>query len=194
MLEMVDARTLFFCWHTDLATYRSGDTATTCRPSSILYASLSPRPSPPSISPSSPAVPTQNNISTGDDAGYLRKLRATTRPNQDSHESGNTCSRSRSRSRSISHDTRRGEPSKEDSRDETEDEQLDRHQDPPTKRVDSPIRAAREEDQSPPGSGVSRPQLSPATGERHQLASPRSTKHRRPCRRLCSPRSTERHA
>ena len=76
--------------------------------------------------------------------------------------------------------------------DETEDGAPYLHPFPPTKRVDSLVRAEKETDQPPPDSGASRRQLSPAPGERHKLASPRSTERHR--RYLGSSRSTERHS
>ena len=109
-------------------------------------------------------------------------LSSTTRPNLDAHETGSA--------RSRSCDSRNGEPPAEGSGDETEGGPPDHHPDPPAKRVDSPVRAAKEADQPPPDSGAGC-QLSPAPGEHHQLASPRSTGHHR--RHLGSPLSAERH-
>ena len=113
------------------------------------------------------------------------KLRYSTCPNLDAHETG--------RARSRSRDSRRGEPPEAGSSDETEDGAPYLHPDPPTKRIDSPVRAEKKTDQPPPDSGASRRQLSPAPGERHRLPPPpRSTGHHR--RHLGSPRSTERHS
>ena len=53
------------------------------------------------------------------------------------------------------------------------------------------VRAEKKTDQPPPDSGVSRCQLSPSPGERHQLPPRRSTGHHR--RHLGSPCLTERH-
>ena len=88
-------------------------------------------------------------------------------------------------------DSRRGEPLAAGSGDETEDGARYLHPFPPTKRVDSLVRAEKKTDQPPPDSGASRRQLSPAPGKRHQLPPSRSTGHHR--RHLGSPRSTERH-
>ena len=77
------------------------------------------------------------------------------------------------------------------SSDEAEDGAPYLHPGPPTIRVDSPVRAEKKTDESPPDSGASRRQLSPAPGERHQLPPRRSTGHHR--RHQGSPRSTERH-
>ena len=86
---------------------------------------------------------------------------------------------------------RRGEPPEAGSGNETESGAPYLHPDPPTIRVDWPLRAEKKTDQPPPDSGASRRQLSPAPAERHQLPPPRSTGHHR--RHLGSPRSTERH-
>ena len=111
------------------------------------------------------------------------RLRSSTCPNLDAHDTGTTRSRSR--------DSRRGEEPKAGSSDETEDGAPYVHPEPPTKRVDSPVRAERKTDQPAPDSGASRRQLSLDPGERHQLPAPRSTGHHR--RHLGSPQSTERH-
>ena len=92
------------------------------------------------------------------------KLRSSTHPNLDAHETG--------RARSRSRDSRRGEPPEAGSSDATEDGAPYLHPDPPTKRVDSPVRVKKKTDQPPPDSGASRRQLSPAPGERHQLPPP----------------------
>ena len=111
------------------------------------------------------------------------RLWSSTRPNLDAHETG--------RARSRSRDSRRGEPPEAGSGDETEDGPPYHHPDPPTKRVDSPVRAEKKTDQPPPDSGASRRQLSPAPGESHQTPPPRSTGHHR--RHLGSPRPAECH-
>ena len=98
------------------------------------------------------------------------RLRSSTRPNLDAHETG--------RARSRSRDSRRREPPQDGSGYETEDGAPYHHPDPPTKRVDSPVRAEKKTDQPLPDSGVSRRQLSPVPEERHQLPPP--ALHRRP--------------
>ena len=92
------------------------------------------------------------------------RLRSSTHPNLDAHETG--------RARFRSRDSRRGEPPGAGSGDEPVDGAPYLHPDPPTKRVDTPIRAEKKTDQPPPDSGASRRQLSPAPGERHQLPPP----------------------
>ena len=111
------------------------------------------------------------------------RLRSSTHPNLDAHETG--------RARSRFRDSRPGEPPEAGSGDDTENGAPYLYPNPPTKRVDSPVRAEKKTDQPPPDSGASRRQLSPAPGERHQLPPPRSTGHHR--RHLGSSRSTERH-
>ena len=69
-------------------------------------------------------------------------------------------------------DSRRGGSPEASSGDETEDEAPYLQPDPPTKRVDSPGRAGRRTDQPSPDSGVSRRQLLPDPGRRHQLHIP----------------------
>ena len=130
-------------------------------------------------------------MSTSDNAGYLGRLRSSTRPNQDTHETGRARSRLRSRSRSRSRDLRRREPAEEGSGDETSDGPQDKPPDSPSKRDELSARAEKEADQPPADSGAFRRQLSPVPGKRHQLASPCSTKRHR--RHLGSARSTERH-
>ena len=63
------------------------------------------------------------------------RLRSSTRPNLDAHETGRAHSRSR--------DSRRGEPREAGSGDETEDGAPYHHPDPPTKRVDSRLAQKR---------------------------------------------------
>ena len=92
------------------------------------------------------------------------RLRSSTHPNLDAHEPG--------RARSRSRDSRRGEPPVAGSGDETENGAPYLHPFPPTKRVDSPVRADKKTDQPPPDSGASRRQLSPGPGEHHQLPPP----------------------
>ena len=89
------------------------------------------------------------------------RLRPSTDPTLEAHETG--------RARSRSRDSRRGEPPEAGSGDETEDGAPYLHPDLPIKRVDSPVRAEMKTDQPPPDSGASRRQLSPAPWERHQL-------------------------
>ena len=122
-------------------------------------------------------------MSTSEEAGYSGRLRSSTHPNLDAHETG--------RARSRSRDSRRGGAPEVCSGDETENGTPYFHPDPPTKRVDSAVRAKEKMDQPPPDSGASRRQPSPAPGERHQLPPPRSTGHHR--RNVRSPRSTERY-
>eukprot|EP00904_Undaria_pinnatifida_P010736 jgi/Undpi1/6793/HiC_scaffold_21.g09269.m1 len=111
------------------------------------------------------------------------RLRPFTQPNLGAHETGRACSRY-----SFS---RRGEPQEAGSGDKTEGGAPYVHPDPPTKWVDSSVRAEKKTDQPPPDSGASRRQLSPALGERNQLPPTRSTGNHR--RHLGSPCSTERH-
>ena len=112
------------------------------------------------------------------------RLRPSTRPNLDGHEKGKARSRRR--------DSRRGEPPEAGCGDETEDGPPCHHPDPPTQRVDSPVRADNKTDQPPPDSGASRRQLSPARGSATSCPPPpRSTGHHR--RHLGSPHSAERH-
>ena len=122
-------------------------------------------------------------MSTSEEAGYSGRLRSSTHPNLDAHETG--------KARSKSRDSKRGEPPEAGSGDETEYGAPYLHPDSRTNRVDSPVLAEKKTDQSPPDSGAPRRQLSPAPGERQQLPPPRSTGHHR--RHLGSPRSTERH-
>ena len=91
------------------------------------------------------------------------RLMSSTHPNLDVHET------ERARSRSL--DSKRGEPPEAGAGDETEDRAPYLHPDPLTERVDSTVRA-KKTDQPLPDSGVSRRQLSPAPGERHQLSPP----------------------
>ena len=92
------------------------------------------------------------------------RLKSSTRPNLNARETG--------RARSRSRDSRRGKSPEVGSGDETEDEPPYYHPGPPTKRVDSPVRAENKTDQPPPDSGASRRPLSLAPGERHQLPPP----------------------
>ena len=100
------------------------------------------------------------------------RLRSSTHSNLDAHETG--------RARSRSGDSRRGEPPENGSGDETEDAAPYLHPDPPTKRVDSPIRTEKKTDQPPPDSGESRRLLSLAPREHHQLPPPSLDRASRP--------------
>ena len=111
------------------------------------------------------------------------RLRSFTHHNLDAHEAG--------RARSRSPDSKRREPLEACSGDEAEDGAPLLHPYPPTKRVDSPVRAEKRTDQPPPNSGASRRQLSSAPGTHHQRPPPRSTGHHR--RHLSSPRLKESH-
>ena len=80
------------------------------------------------------------------------RLRSSTRPNLDAHETGRAHSRSR--------DSRREEPREAGSGDETEDGAPYHHPDPPIKRVDSRLAQKRRRTNLLPDSGASRRQLS----------------------------------
>ena len=122
-------------------------------------------------------------MSTREEAGCSGQAEVFHAPQPDAHETA--------RARSRSRDSRRGESPEAGSGDETEDGAPYLHPDPPTKRVDSPVRAEKRMDQPPLDSGAPRRQLSPAPGERHQL--PPRALDRAPPLHLGSPRSNERH-
>ena len=105
--------------------------------------------------PTLPPLQTTSNMYTSEEAGYSRQAEVFHAP---------PCSRYC--------DSRWGGSPEAGSGDETEDEAPYLHPDPPTKRVDSPGRAGKRTDQPSPDSGVSRRQLLPGPGERHQLPTP----------------------
>ena len=118
------------------------------------------------------AFPTDNNMSTSDDARYSGRLRSSSRPNREAQETGMERLRPRSDSCLESRDSRwEGRPD-EGSGDDAQDNTRGHRQDTLTDQGDSPVRKEKAEQPSP-GSGASRRQLWPAPGERHEGASPR---------------------
>ena len=111
------------------------------------------------------------------------RLRSSTPPNLDAHETG--------RARSRCRDSRRGEPREAGSGDETEDGAPYLHPFPPTKRVDSPVRAEKKTDQPHRTRGRLDASSRQPRGSATSCPPPRSIGHHRG--RLGSPRSTERH-
>ena len=181
MLDGVQAHILVFAGTQILPLFAAG----TPQQYICLHRSFSRRSRPPPFPTPPPpaALRTDNNVSTSEEAGYLGRLRSSTRPKLDDRETG--------RARSRSRDLRMGEPPEGRSGGEPENGPSGHHPGSPTKRINSPVRAAEKANQPPPGSGRSRRQFSPAPREPHQLASPRSTEDHR--RHIGYPRLTERH-
>ena len=146
-----------------------------------LRRSFTRRPRPPPIPPLPPPPPRTSNMSTSDDAGYSGTLRSSTRLNQETQGKGREGSRSR--------DSRRGGPPDENPGDDSDTNTSGHAQGIPTVLVDSLVHV-EEAGKPPPGAGASRRQVSPASGEHHDLTSSQSTEHHR--RHLDSTRSTER--
>ena len=175
---------LAVCWHKYITSTCGRDTTTICLPPWVIYVSFPSRHIPPHpLFPLPCLQTTSNNMSTSEEAGYSGLAEVFHAPQPG-------CPRDRESSLET-RASRRGEPQQAGSGDETEDGPSYHHPDPPTKRVDRPVRAENKTDQPLPDSGASRRQLSSAPGESQQLPPPRSTGHYR--RPLGSPRSAQRH-
>ena len=126
-------------------------------------------------------------MSASEDAGYLGRVRFSTRPKQEAQDAERECSGSRSIPRSRSRDSRRKEPPDEDS---TRKVRSERGVTARTHGVDWPVRE-EEAEKPPPSSEASRHQHLPAPGECHELACLPLTEYHH--RHQGSPCSTKRH-
>ena len=151
MLDGVEAHTLLFA-ETQIYRYlQQGNHDNISASIAYLRVVPIPPPSPTALLPL-PSLQTTSNISASEEAGYSGQAEVFHAPQPG-------CPRDR-------------ESSLEILRLETEDGAPYLHQDPPTKRVDSSVRAENKTAQTPPNSGASRRQLSLAPEERHQLPPP----------------------
>ena len=116
------------------------------------------------IPPPSPTPPRSAALRTGMKRAIRGRMRSSTPPNRDAHETGKARSRYR--------DSRRGDSPETSSGHETGGGRPYHHPYPTNLRVDTPVRAGNKTDQPPPASGASRRPLPPAPGGRHQLPPP----------------------
>ena len=133
MLEEVEAHVLLFAGTQILPLVAAGT------PQQYICLHRSTRRSRPATfhhTPSFRCLPYRQQATTCLPVKKRGRLTSSTRPNLDAHESSRSPSRPR--------DSRRGEPPEKGSGDETEDGPPDPHPDPSAKRVDSPVRVAKE--------------------------------------------------